>query len=148
MKRLDQEESNIHFSHFKKADTAIIVLDCGKFYIVEGSHSFKIWVYLAPPANDMLFDYNRDTFFHSDFIYKLPQAYEEEYPNLEYLAQRHHPNIGWQHKVLSFLGEHGINVHPEDVLTPEDYETMLQNPRYGMPGVRYSNQRRYSRVTR
>ena len=31
-------------------DKAVIYLDCGDFHLVEGSHSFKIWVYLAALA--------------------------------------------------------------------------------------------------
>jgi len=134
--RLDKEESRIHFSRYDKSDTAIIALDCGEFYIVEGSHSFKIWIYLAPPARDMLFDYSIDTFSHQALIRDLPQSYEAEYPELEYLAQRHYPNIGWQHKVLSFLGRQGIEVRPEDVLTQKDYDMMLRSRKYGMPVIR------------
>lgn len=131
--RLDRDVRRIHFTHFDKSDTAIIVMDCGEFYIVEGSHSFKIWVYLAPPANDMLFNYSVRSFTYHELIKKLPAAYEEEYPDLEYLAKRHYPNVGWQHGVLSFLGRHGIRVSPEDVLTPRDYDKMLR--KYSMPAV-------------
>ena len=138
--RLDREVRKIHFSNFNKPDTAIIVMDCREFYIVEGSHSFRIWVYLAPPAKNVMFNYSKNSFHHQELIHELPTTYEEEYPDLDYLAQRHYPNVGWQHNVLSFLGRHGIRVNPEDVLTPSDYNKMLRG--YSMPAVSSRKQKR------
>ena len=46
------------------SDKAVIYLDCGDFYLIEGSHSFKIWVYLAPPS-DILTTYEKRIFSHA-----------------------------------------------------------------------------------
>ena len=52
VKRLLGDEIKTNFATLEGtlADKAIIYLDCGDFHLVEGSHSFKIWVYLAKPG--------------------------------------------------------------------------------------------------
>ena len=45
-------------------DKAVIYLDCGDFHLVEGSHSFRVWVYLASPG-EALRSYERSSFSHA-----------------------------------------------------------------------------------
>lgn len=132
-RRLGSVAGRIHFMGYDKSDTAILILDCGDFIIVEGSHSFRVWVYLANPAGNVLFDYGVAEIDHQGLIHRLPAAYKKEYPGLPYEAVRHHPNIRWQYDVLCFLAKHGIWVDPEFVLDSSDYSVMTRNPRYGMP---------------
>jgi len=116
------------------ADKAVIYLDCGDFHLVEGSHSFKIWVYLAPPS-ELLTSYQRTSFSHADLTNKVPGDYQRAYPSLPYDAFVHNPNT-WQHKVFSFLADNGIGLDMEQLLSATDYRQQLQ--RYGIPTVKPS----------
>ena len=113
-------------------DKAVIYLDCGDFHIVEGSHSFKIWVYLTTPWK-MLRSYEHEVFSHSDLTIATPRNYKKLYPTLPYGAFTHHPPLTWQNNVFAFLAEHGIALDIEEMLTAEDYQEQLQ--RFGIPSV-------------
>lgn len=112
-------------------DKAAIYLDCGDFHLVEGSHSFKIWVYLAQPGPAMK-SYDRNSFSHNDLTVQLPKEYKRLYPGLGYEAVTH--NGTWQRKVFDFLAENGIGVDIEQLLSKSEYRGYLS--RYGMPAVR------------
>jgi len=112
-------------------DKAVIYLDCGDFHLVEGSHSFKIWVYLAAPG-EAFRSYERNSFSHFDLTTNIPRAYEKLYPGLPFDAFVHTPHL-WQSKVFSFLAENGIALDMEQLLSPEDYRLQLQ--KYGIPVV-------------
>lgn len=111
-------------------DKAVIYLDCGDFHLVEGSHSFKIWVYLAAPG-EALRSYERNTFSHYDLITTIPGAYKKLYPALPFEAVTH--NGHWQNKVFSFLADNGIGLDVEQLLSRNDYK--LQLSKFGIPAV-------------
>ncbi|WP_218573942.1 EH signature domain-containing protein [Plesiomonas shigelloides] len=113
-------------------DKAVIYLDCGDFHLIEGSHSFKLWVYLASPS-PILTNYARNSFDHELLTKKVPRDYQECNPNLSYVGITHSPNI-WQSKVFSFLADNGIGLDIEQLLSPTDYRYQLQ--RFGLPVVR------------
>ena len=113
------------------SDKAVIYLDCGDFHLVEGSHSFKIWAYLAAPG-EALRTYERNTFSHYDPTTTVPATYKKLYPGLPYDAFVHTPYT-WQNKVFTFLAENGIAVDIEQLLSPEDYRLQLR--KFGVPAV-------------
>lgn len=112
-------------------DKAVIYLDCGDFHLVEGSHSFKIWVYLAAPG-ETLKTYERNTFSHQDLTTTVPGTYKKLYPGLPYDAFVHTPHA-WQNKVFTFLAENGIALDVEQLLSAEDYRLQLR--KFGIPAV-------------
>lgn len=112
-------------------DKAVIYLDCGDFHLVEGSHSFKIWVYLAAPG-EALRSYERNTFSHGDLITIIPATYKKLYPRLPYEAIVHTPHT-WQSKVFQFLADNGIELDIEQLLSKQDYK--LQLSKFGIPVV-------------
>ncbi|PTL88569.1 EH signature domain-containing protein, partial [Halomonas sp. SYSU XM8] len=114
------------------SDKAIIYLDCGDFYLIEGSHSFKLWVYLAPPSRKYV-GYEVTSLSHFDLTNMVPEAYEKEYPNLKYTDVVHSPST-WQNKVFEFLAENGIRLDVEALLNKEDYRRYVT--RFGLPVVR------------
>lgn len=113
------------------SDKAVIYLDCGDFHLVEGSHSFKIWAYLAAPG-EALRTYERNTFSHYDLTTTIPGTYKKLYPGLPYDAFVHTPYT-WQNKVFTFLAENGIAIDVEQLLSPEDYRLQLR--KFGIPAV-------------
>lgn len=112
-------------------DKAIIYLDCGDFYLIEGSHSFKLWVYLAQPS-DTLTSYDKRIFSHHSLTSSIPANYRKLYGMLPSASFVHTPHT-WQHKVFSFLAENGISLDMEQLLSQQDYQYQLR--RFGIPVV-------------
>lgn len=133
VKRILNQDVKTSFASLDGAmsDKAVIYLDCGDFHLVEGSHSFKVWLYLAAPG-DMLRSYEKSSFSHHDLTKKIPTLYRDLYPGLPLDAFVHSPNL-WQHKVFSFLANNGISLDMECLLSQEDYRYQLR--RYGIPVV-------------
>jgi len=118
-------------------DKAVIYLDCGDFCIVEGSHSFKMWIYLAPPNTDLT-SYDTATLSHSDLTKLTPRIYRQQYNNLPYIDVTH--NNKWQKKVFDFLSDNGVSFDIEALLSPNDYEDYIH--RYGVPFVHVKEKKR------
>ena len=114
-------------------DKAVIYLDCGDFHLVEGSHSFKIWVYLAAPG-ETLRSYERNSFSHYDLTTTIPDTYRRLYPGLPQDAFTHHPPLAWQNKVFTFLANNGIGLDIEQLLSQVDYQLSLR--KFGIPEVK------------
>jgi hypothetical protein len=113
------------------SDKAVIYLDCGEFCLVEGSHSFKIWVYLEPPSARLV-NYEINEFSHSDLTVGVPADYERSFPDYYYTDVVH--SGPWQWKVFDFLADNGIELDIEQLMTREDYRQMLSSQ--GRPVVR------------
>lgn len=133
VRRILGEEVKTNFAKMEGSmnDKAAIYLDCGDFHLVEGSHSFKIWVYLAQPGPAMK-SYEKNLFSHSDLTIELPKVYKKLYPGLGYEAVTH--NGTWQRKVFDCLAENGIGVDIEKLLSKQEYRSYLN--RHGVPVVR------------
>lgn len=113
-------------------DKAVIFIDCGDFCIIEGSHSFKFWVYLAPPS-EQAYSYDVSRLTHSDLTKNIPNSYKKRFGvDAPYESVTHTPNT-WQNKVFEFLAGHGIGLDIENLLSPNDYTTYLI--RFGLPVV-------------
>ncbi|MBD7996993.1 EH signature domain-containing protein [Oerskovia gallyi] len=116
----------------QRSDTAIVFLDCGDFHIVEGSHSFKLWVYAGRPVARLL-DRSRRNYSPDELIKDIPELHAQQHP----AGRRAHVGIThyattWQHAALKFLIETlGAPVDPQRLLTPEDYLTLKH--RFGLP---------------
>ena len=114
-------------------DTAVIYLDCGDFYLIQGSHSFKIWLYLAKPTD--LFDSydSRMRLTRSDLTHGVLKDYKNKYPGWPYKDITHHENT-WRNDVVEFLYDNGIKIDLEKIMNREDYEYYLG--RFGQPYLR------------
>jgi len=114
-------------------DKAVIYIDCGDFCLIEGSHSFKLWAYLAPP-NKLVSSYDTRSLSLQALTIKTPNAYKLKYgDDAPYVGITHAPNI-WQNKVIAFLAAHGIRLNIETLLSPVDYKRYLS--RFGIPVVK------------
>ncbi|HGJ7734245.1 TPA: EH signature domain-containing protein [Pseudomonas aeruginosa] len=134
VKRILGEEVKTSFARMdgQMNDKAVIYLDCGDFHLVEGSHNFKIWVYLAAPG-ELLRSYERSGFSQRDLNVTIPQTYKKLYPMLPCDAFTHYPPLAWQNKVFTFLASNGVGLDIEKLLSPEDYQLQLR--KYGIPVV-------------
>lgn len=115
---------------------AIIVLDCGDFHVIEGSHSFKLWLFAGQPVAE-LFDRERVRFTPDQFrSTTLPTA-------IPYIHAKRHPKGTaarmdithhgfWQRRALEFLiSRCGVDLNPAELLTPEDYDRLKRE--VGLP---------------
>jgi len=123
VKRLLGDEIKTNFANLEGglSDKAIIYVDCGDFHLVEGSHNFKIWVYLAQPGK-IVGSYDHTSFTPGELTHTTPAQYKAMY-NLPYDAVTH--NGTWQSKVINFLAEQGIELDIESLLSTAEYRGHL-----------------------
>ena len=113
-------------------DKAIIYIDCGGFCLLEGSHSFKLWIYLAPPS-EKVYGYSVTKLSHTSLTTGVLADYRKKYgPDAPYAQVTHHPTT-WHNRVFEFLAQHGISLDIEALMGRQEYQRYLA--RYGMPVV-------------
>lgn len=99
-------------------DKAVLLVDCGEFHLVEGSHNFKLYVYAgAAPAS--LFDEARRHFRLQDFAERLPAEHTAAHGPGTHVAVVH--NGLWQSGALDFLAGQGIRVDERALLDDADF---------------------------
>lgn len=111
-------------------DKAVIYIDCGEFCLVEGSHSFKLWVYLQPPW-DKMHSYDTRELSHSDLTAVAPKAYSKTYGSSAPYIDITHSAHTWHNRFFSFLAEHGVPIDIEPLMFPDAYNKYLR--RFGIP---------------
>lgn len=132
----------IKLSDSSMNDKAVIYLDCGDFHIIEGSHEFKLWIYMGLPSA-RLSDYSLKKLSHSDLTVGFVRDFNKSYDEGKYKAITHSPTT-WQKNAIEFLAENGVELDLEKVLSREDYQVYIR--RFGLPVVKKTKS--YSRSTR
>jgi hypothetical protein len=125
----------------ERRDTSVIFINCGSFHIVEGSHSFKMWLYAGRPVS-ALADRHHRQFSPTELIETIPAEHAASHPGgLDAHLGVAHQGL-WQAKPLDFLVEElGVPVDLSKVLSAEDlYDLRLKK---GLP-VRGSKQRAWA----
>jgi hypothetical protein len=116
--------------------SSIIYLDCGDFHIVEGSHNFKLWIYMGLPSEKMT-DYSLSELNHNDLTVRFPIEFRKSLPNGKKLAIQHSPT-SWQKNAIDFLTENGVELDLEKLFYKDEYRRYVN--RYGMPVVKKNTQ--------
>ncbi|MGO3089758.1 MAG: EH signature domain-containing protein [Galactobacter sp.] len=106
-------------------DLSVIVIDCGPFQIVEGSHSFKMWCFVDDGLT--LFPRWSSTSVNRD---ELTKNIASHIGLDSYLAVAHHSKK-WLSDLLLFLEKHGIPLDPQSIMSRETYEFV--NRSYALP---------------
>ena len=117
-------------------NSAVIYLDCGDFFIIEGSHSFALQIYLSQPSFDF-YDYGFSIFTKSSISTKYYDKYKKNHGDDRCIKIRHHGE--WVYKAIGFIFDNSKNVSLElleKVLSKEDY--LLYIRRYGIPSYNFS----------
>lgn len=112
--------------------TSIIYLDCGDFHIIEGSHNFKLWIYMGLPS-EKLNDYSLSELNHSSLTHSFPQEFKKNYPKGELMPIQHSPT-SWQKNAIDFLTQNGVELDLEKLFYKDEYRRYVN--RYGLPVVR------------
>lgn len=132
---LSAEGQRADFSLYETdADTAIIYLDCGPFHIVEGSHSFRMWVYMGEP-DETLVNRARRSYTRDDFIKAIPGRRTAKLHSADGREFDSFVHSGfWQRNPIYFLASQGVRLDIEALLTRDDYAEMKH--KHGLPRVR------------
>lgn len=102
---------------------SIIFVDCGDFHLVEGSHVFKLWVYVGKPAGSL--SDRRKASFTPDFLRTVvPSDFHKLNGDSDnYIAISHHGSESgfWQNKAMDFLIDHDIWLPEKQLLDAHTY---------------------------
>ncbi|MBB2922996.1 EH signature domain-containing protein [Cellulomonas cellasea] len=102
-----------------RQDTAIVYVDCGDFWLIEGSHNFKLHVYVDGPPR-RLADRRHRSFDVGFLRDDVPTAHASEHGSDAHVALAHQ-GFEWVRKSLDFLRDRGIRVDEHGLMTPNDY---------------------------
>ncbi len=113
------------------SDKAVIYLNCGDFYIIQGSHDFKIYIYLNTPSQ-LVTDYSITSLKEFSLKKGIPLEYKEKNPGLPMVEIIHTPTT-WRSNVINFLTSNGIKIDIETIMTKHEYIDYINN--FVMPVV-------------
>jgi hypothetical protein len=113
------------------AQTSIIYLDCGDFHIIEGSHNFKLWIYMGLPSNKLA-DYSFNEVSHFNLTHSFPREFQQNDPNAKFESIQHSART-WQNNAIEFLIDNGVELDLEKLLSRDDYQWYIR--RFGLPSI-------------
>ncbi len=100
-------------------DTAIVYVDCGEFCLIEGSHNFKLHIYLGSPL-ERLADRRYRTFDAAYLRDTVPALHVELHGEGSHFAVAHQ-GAEWIRKALDFLRDSGLRLDERGLMTAADY---------------------------
>jgi hypothetical protein len=111
-------------------ETSVIYVDCGNFHLVEGTHSFRLWIYNGQPAATLV-DRSKRNFSQKRLRESIPQEFLRNYKisvptsarelgrSRRHVAVRHHGL--WQQKALEALEHFGIHLPADKLMDTPSY---------------------------
>lgn len=122
--RLSQYDA-ARYSETGGNDKAIIIVDCGEFTLVEGSHNFKLYVFAGRPVGRLMNRSERH-FTLDDFRDRVPREHERLHGPERWTAISHQGL--WQREAFNFLRYLGVSVQ-ERTLVDERTHLAIQRRR-------------------
>lgn len=106
-----------------RQDTAVIYVDCGQFALIEGSHNYRIHIYLdgVPPE---LQDRTRRTFHGDDLRNYYPERHQRTHGFDKYAAFTHQGF--WLYPVLNYLRDSGVVLDEQGLMSPNDFANLAR----------------------
>lgn len=131
VKRKYQSKDLPEYAWVTDSYRSMIYLKVGDYHIIEGSHSFKFWIFKNIPSEASIFDYAVKRFtpqdLSSDLAYLCSQDskdYYDEWP----VSIRHNPHsFAWQSEAIIALRKLGIRLDLEQLFSSEDYREYKRN---------------------
>lgn len=118
----------------KVSDTyrSMIYLQIGHCHMVEGSHSFKLWLFPWLPSDTKIMSYAKKSFSPRELSYGLENLYWQEVGDgaKKPVSIVHHPDLTWQATAINFLQSEGIYPDVEKLLEPNSYHAYKR--RFGL----------------
>lgn len=107
---------------------SVIHIQLDGAHIVEGSHSFYLWVYKSLTNDAVVSNYSRRRFSTSELAKGM--AYTQESAGMPMPANIQHNPQSWQRRAVEELHERGVDIELKDVLSGAEYHD--QRRRYGV----------------
>lgn len=106
------------------SDTAIVYVNCGGFSLVEGSHNFKLHLYVGGPVPQIA-DRRQTSFDVADLRDTYPWVHGQTHGRTSYLPVAH---LGgdWIRKALDFLRSRGVQLDERALMTRDDYADLAR----------------------
>ena len=112
------------YARVNDAYRSMIYLKIGDYHMIEGSHSFKLWIFKDIPAEASIFDYAAKYFSATELSYGLESLCLKKAPNDSQRPVKiiHNPHsFGWQAAAISALRQLGVRLDLEQLFSPPDY---------------------------
>jgi len=131
------------FFPLDSTDKSVIYLKVGSCYVIEGTHSFSIWIYDELPKGNPAQDYDLRRCSTRNLGLGMAETYWRERNLKPYNKQGRparitHTPHKWQEKVIDALESFGVEVDAQLVLSKDDYRTYkrsrgvrIRRKRYG-----------------
>ncbi len=107
------------------SDTAMVYLDAGDFSLVEGSHNFKLHLYVGSGGIPPIADRRTRVFEAVDLRDVYPDRHVMAHGGHMYLGVAHQGGE-WIRTALDFLRSRGIRLDEGALMTPNDYADLAR----------------------
>ena len=124
LRRGYKKEDLPEYAQVKDSRRSMIYLQVGDLHMIEGSHSFKLWIFPKLPEASCLLTYQRTQFSPSDLSSNLEWLYLKEFgSNAPRPADIMHApaNYSWQHRAITYLKNSGVKLDVEKLFSKQDY---------------------------
>ena len=103
---------------------SMIYLQIGHCHMIEGSHSFKLWLFPKLPSEAKIRSYSEKTFTPRMLSYGLENHYRQEFGQdaKAPIAVVHRYNLAWQAAAIKFLQNENIYPDISKLVEPEYYQ--------------------------
>lgn len=136
------------YATVRDSQRSMIYFQVGDLHVVEGSHSFKLWIFPQLPSDNNINNYNKKEFNPRELGQTMHEKYVLEYGlNAPATASiTHVPNkLSWQSTAIKYFKEHGVILDLKKLFSESDYNTYqeLQSSVSVSYRGRYRKRRRY-----
>ena len=101
---------------------SMIYLKVAGKHLIEGTHSFRLWIFEDLPQTCKIFDYSKSNFTIFDLRNSIERDFLRAFKGTKktYKAITHAPN-SWQYTAMQVFSDFGVQIDPEKVLTKQNY---------------------------
>jgi len=102
---------------------SMIYFQVGHCHMIEGSHSFKLWLFPKLPDNTGITKYSQTNFHTDELSYRLRNSYVAQFGQHAKtpIALTHHQNLNWLAEAIKFLQSEGVFPNIEKLIEPSSY---------------------------
>lgn len=125
LRRIYKNKELPSYARVSDSHRSIIYLQVGNCHMIEGSHSFKLWIFSKIPEDNSIFNYTKNNFSVSNLSTEIVYACSNKFLiNYKYVDIVHSPfNFRWQHKAIEFLKNNGEQLDIEEIFTKQEYKS-------------------------
>ncbi|WP_029913831.1 EH signature domain-containing protein [Pelobacter seleniigenes] len=124
VRRKYQRQDLPEYARVNDSYRSMIYLKVGDFHIIEGSHSFKFWIFRDIPSEASIFDYAVKRFTTQELSSDLKYLSLKEAPTYGQrpVSIRHNPHgFAWQAEAIAALRRLGLRLDLEQLFSAADY---------------------------